>query len=233
MSSRASSTEVLAIFAKTYKKYRGFQGVPLLERLVLILLGRDLAPTKADPVLEKIKKEFVNWNEARLARVEDLRRIIAQSGAPDAAHRAMLLRELLSKVFVRRHALEADFLRDEDKDARAEFLSGLPGLDYAQCQAFEASLQDEKGEIPVTPHAQRVAQRLGWLPKGSPPLMKSRKVLTDAAHGDPVNLIYGLVKVGEDYCHSRTPDCPRCPLQAVCPTGKKWKEPAGKAGAAE
>ncbi|MBL8694306.1 MAG: hypothetical protein JNJ88_09445 [Planctomycetes bacterium] len=224
-SSKASVGDVHAALAKSFRKYRSFQGVNLLDRLVLLLIGREVPSSKADAVLDRIKKDFVDWNEVRLARIDDLREILDATGCHDAPSRAMRLRDLLSKIFTDRHALDAEFLREEDKDKRATFLAASPGLDFAMVQAFEASLLEEKGEIPTTPQAQRVAQRLGWIPKGgAPPVTKVRKALLDMADGDPVNLTYGLVRVAEDYCHVRNPECPKCPFHGCCPAGKKWKE---------
>jgi endonuclease III len=229
MASRANPNDVLGIFSRTFRKFRSMHGLPLLERLLYLLLGRDVPAAKVDPVLERLKKEYVDWNEVRLARVDDLREIIASTGAPDAELRAIRLRDLLTKVFTDRHALDVEFLRDEDRDKRTLFLASLPGLHFAQAQAFEASLAQEKDDIPVSPHALRVAQRLGWV-RGSA-VTKAKKILSEIGGSDPVNLVYGLVRIAEDTCFVRHPNCPACPLQPVCPVGRKWKATAARASA--
>lgn len=238
MTSRANPSDVLAAFAVHYKKYRDFKEVPILERLILLVIGRETDPAKVEPVLEKLKTKFVDWNEVRLARIEDIRNIIALAGVPDAESRALRLRELLSKVFTERHMLSAEFLRDEDnKENRAGFLAGLPGMDYPMVQAVECSLQLEKDEFPLSNHMQRVAQRLNWIARGNAfTVTKAKKTLEDIANGDLVNLTYAMVRVGEDYCHSRSPECPNCFLTTLCPTGKKWgkeKDPNAKDDAEE
>ena len=226
MTSRANPSDVLAIFAKTFKKFRAFKGMPLLERLVHLLVGKDVPAAKADAVLDRLKKEWVDWNEVRLARIDDVRTIVATTGAPNPEVRAIRLRDLLTKVFTERHALDVEHLRAaEEKDRpkkqeeRTLFLAGLPGLDFAQLQAFEASVAEEAGDIPVSPQAIRVAQRLGWIAAVGG--AKAKKVLLDAADGDPVNLTYGLVRIAEEHCFPRNPSCPTCPLNVVCPTGKR------------
>lgn len=228
MTSRANSGEVLAVFAKHYKKYRDFREVPMLERLILLIVGCEATPEKVDVVVSKLKSQFVDWNELRLARIDDTRSIIGEAGVSDPESRALRMREMLSKLFTERHMLDAEFLREEDREKRADFLSGLPGLDFAMVQALECSiLVDkgliEKGEFPLPTQIQRVGQRLGWLPKGKDlSVVKARKTLSDLCDNDAVNLTYALVRVAEDHCHPRNPACPSCPLHSVCPTGRRW-----------
>ncbi|MFN0206844.1 MAG: hypothetical protein ACKVS6_11110 [Planctomycetota bacterium] len=233
MTSRANPSEVLAAFAAHYKKYRDFKEVPILERLILLVIGRETDPEKMDPVLDKLKSDFVDWNEVRLARIDDIRNLISAAGVPDPESRGLRLRELLSKVFTERHMLSAEFLRDEDnKENRAGFLAGLPGMDYPMVQALECSLQLEKNEFPLSNHAQRVGQRLNWFARGNAfTVTKAKKTMEDIADGDLVNLTYAMVRVAEDYCHSRSPNCPSCFLITLCPTGKKFgkeKDPNAK-----
>ncbi|MBI3819925.1 MAG: hypothetical protein HY286_14605 [Planctomycetes bacterium] len=236
MTSRANPSDVLALLAKHYQKYRCFKDTPMLERLILLILGREAPHEKVDIVLQKLKDVFVDWNELRLGRIEDMRAIIAESGVSDPESRALRLREMLSKLFTERHMLDAEFLREEDKEKRSTFLAGLPGIDYAMVQAIECSLQYYKTEpdIALSNHLTRVAQRLQWLPKGKELLVsKAKKTLLDISEGDPVNLAYGLVRVAEEYCHSRTPECPNCILSSVCPTSKKWSKEGIKGDAEE
>jgi endonuclease III len=229
MTHRANPNEVLSLLHKHFKKYRDFKNVPILERLVLLIVGREVSSAGADACLECLKKDFVDWNEVRLARVDDMKSCMAELGAPDADLRGLKLREMLGKVFTERHMLDAEFIRDEEREKRTAFLAGLPGLDYAQCQALEASLLAEREDVPFSSQIQRVTQRLGWLPKGKDiSIAKAKKTLADIADGDTVNLVYGLVRIAEDHCHPRNPDCPRCPLHSVCPTAKSLKDAAGK-----
>lgn len=223
MTSRANPSDVLALLAKHYGKYRDFKDVSMLERLIILVLGREALAEKVDVVLQKLKSDFTDWNEIRLARIDDTRLIISHAGVPDSESRALRMREMLSKVFTERHMLDAEFLREEDKDKRAAFLAGLPGMDYPMVQALECSLAVEKQDFPLSSHVTRVGQRLNWIPKGKDfAITKAKKTFTDIAEGDTVNLTYGLVRVAEDHCHLRTPDCPGCILNAVCPTAKKW-----------
>lgn len=195
----------------------------MLERLILLILGRETPAEKVDAALQRLKTEFVDWNEVRLARIDDTQSILAQAGIPEAPSRALRVREMLSKVFTERHMLDAEFLREEDKDKRATFLAGLPGIDYPMVQALECSLLLEKQEYPLSPHVTRVGQRLGWLPKGKDlAITKAKKTLIELSEGDPVNLTYSLVRVAEEYCHAKTPNCPSCILSSLCPSSKKW-----------
>lgn len=229
MSQRANPNEVLAIFAKHYKKFRDFKDVSVFHRLVLLVIGREVSAPAADTALRRIEENFVDWNEVRLARIDELKTAMRDIGAADLDSRALRLREMLGKVFTERHMLDAEFLREEDREKRAAFLAGIPGLDYAQCQTLEASLLAEKQDIPVSSQAQRVAQRLGWLPKGKDAaIAKVKAALLEAARGDSVNLTYGLVRIAEDFCHARNPECPRCPLHGLCPAAKQFKEAGGK-----
>lgn len=221
MTPRAQSSDVLSALVKRYKKLGDLKDHPVLERLVLLVIGREVSFAGAMASLENLKKNFVDWNEVRLGRIDDIKTAMRPAGAPDADLRALHLREMLGKVFTERHMLDAEFLLTEDREKRAAFLAGLPGLDFAQAQALEASILAPTGEIPLTSQVQRVAQRLGWLPKGSAiAVTKARKALLDHAQGDPVNLTYGLVRVAEEHCHTHHPDCPACPLAQLCPAAK-------------
>lgn len=225
MTQRANPGEVLAIFAQKYRKYRDFKDIPILDRLILMIIGRETDAHQIEPVLQKLKTQFVDWNELRLARIDDIASLIREAGPhiKDAEARALRLRELFGKIFTERHMLDAEFLRDEDKENRAAFLAGLPGVDFAMVQAIECSLQAERDEVPLSNPVQRVMQRLQWCAKGNAfSITAARKTFKDIAAGDPVNLTYALVRIAEDYCHSRFPACPNCILFALCPTGRKW-----------
>jgi endonuclease III len=229
MTQRANPSDVLAAFAKHFKKFRDLRQVPVLERLVLLIVGREVAMDAADACLENLKRDFVDWNEVRLGRIDDIKTAMRVTGATDTDLRALHLREMLGKVFTERHMLDADFLLTEEREKRATFLAGLPGLDYPQCQALEASLVADAGDIPLSSQAQRVSQRLGWIPKGSSvAVTKAKKTLLESGNGDPINLTYGLVRIGEEHCHSHNPDCPRCPLNHVCPAAKTGNDAGGK-----
>jgi endonuclease III len=222
MTQRANPKDVLAIFAKHYKKFRDLKNFPILERLVLLIIGREMDSSAAEKSLENLKSDFVDWNEMRLGRIDDIKTAMKEMGAPDSDLRALHLREMLGKVFTERHMLDAEFLRTEDKEKRAAFLAGLPGLDFAQCQALEASILGEADDVPFSLQVQRVCQRLGWIPKGSSvAVTKAKKMLFEFSEGDTVNITYGLARVGEEVCHTHNPECARCLLHGVCPTGKQ------------
>src|SRR5262245_41274050 len=125
MVQRAKPGEVRSALAKAYRKYGSMDGASLLERLVMFLVGRDVAWQKVSPAVERIKRRYVDWNEVRIARVDDLREILQMTGAKDPEVRSIHLREMLTKVFTDRHALDAEFLADADREKRASFMAGL------------------------------------------------------------------------------------------------------------
>ena len=78
---------------------------------------------------------------------------------------------MLNKIFSDRHILDLEFLREEDREKRAAFLAGLPGLDFPSLQAFEASLLEEKGEIPLTERIPKAPLSRSWIRPSKPGIM--------------------------------------------------------------
>ena len=99
--------------------------------------------------------------------------------------------------------------------SREEELLKLPGVGdktaaCVLCYGFG------KATIPVDTHVNRIAQRLGWVPKGSTP-EKTRKILDKLIPNNLKVLVnFTFIEFGKKICKPRKPLCAKCPISSFC-----------------
>ncbi len=96
-----------------------------------------------------------------------------------------------------------------------EQLLSLPGVgpktaDIVLSYAFD------RPSIAVDVHVARVARRLGLAREGAGPEEVKAALEGLTPEGDRRALDGSFVRLGKDYCRSRDPRCPECPLVGLC-----------------
>lgn len=95
----------------------------------------------------------------------------------------------------------------------------LPGVSYKSAYLVLAKAYGENVGIAVDTHVQRLAPRLGLTTNTDP-----KKISADLSRlftsNDYLDVNEFFILHGRAICKS-SPQCDRCPLRALCPTGKK------------
>jgi endonuclease III len=168
-------------------------------------------------LINKLRAEFVDWNEVRVARPRDL-----AAAAPEAPEdRVKKMQALLQALYENLGGLDpAPLFEKKPTEARA-WLTNLGGLGREE---VDAVLMIALG-LPVMPgseHLARIMRRMGVVPRKSTRARAQRTALKGISPED-YREFYSLV--GEHaaaVCHAQVPECARCKLKRSCKSKGRW-----------
>ncbi|MGB0872252.1 MAG: endonuclease III domain-containing protein [Solirubrobacterales bacterium] len=219
-------------------RLRDHYGIPLPKphrdpagELVLTVLSQNTNDRNRDVAFSRLEERWNSWEEVRAAPVEEIEVAIAPGGISKV--KSARIKQILDRVatdplpdgadpnriWTRRRAIDLDWIETTPLEISRDYLCTLPGVarKTAACVLlFAYGLPD----IPVDTHVGRVGKRLGLFGEKA-----SFEEMHDAvaawtppelAHEEHVNLI----RHGRRTCHKRAPQCPICPLKAMCPSAE-------------
>ncbi len=74
--------------------------------------------------------------------------------------------------------------------------------------------------ITVDTHVKRIARRLGLVSTDKDPVKVERELMALIPRSEWINIAHLLIFHGRRVCKARKPDCPRCPLNDICPSSE-------------
>ncbi len=101
-----------------------------------------------------------------------------------------------------------------------EALAALPGVGRKTANVVLGNAFDIAEGVVVDTHVSRVGARLG-LTKNIDPIKIERDLMRLFPREQWTLLSHWLIWHGRRRCFARKPDCPRCELADICPTGQK------------
>ena len=221
--------EVHTLLKKRYKPKadRGNGRLSVLEAVIYGLCHEATTREQANQALSRFKDGFFDWNEVRVSSIEEIQNTLA--GLSDTEARGQRIRRFLRQLFERTYGFS---LEAQTKKSLKDAIKSLQeyealGSDYVLATVIQQALGGHA--IPVDEPARRVLQRLGIADHetDSPALraMLERHV--------PKNRGFEFMELVEelahDTCVAGVPDCPRCDLRKICPTGVARQEQAASA----
>ncbi len=126
-----------------------------MEVLVLAIMRRNASASQAVEALERIRAEFVDFNEMRVAPPRDLVEVFGRK-MPDVRLKGEQLPAMLNHVFDQGHDMELQYLQPMAKRERRTHLRDALGLDDFGAAFIELYLFDE----PTVPVDERMLARL-------------------------------------------------------------------------
>jgi endonuclease III len=205
--------------------------IGLLEQGMLAVLVRHLPQEKAESALRALKDSFADWNEMRVAQVQEIAGLMLKKGKKPSRRSiqgvitaARDAREYLQEVFQRVHGLDLEILR-EDPAAGGKLLQSLPKLGLAA--GSQLLWIANGGQLPVHGGLVRVLDRLGLVSRAGS-VKKSGEAITPLVEpGHELDFAVRFSEVADRWCDARKPTCQECVLVEDCPFGKKvahdWK----------
>lgn len=186
------------------------------SELLYILLSSKTPPDRYQEVYRTLRRVYKRAESLADARWEDVAKVISHGGLQNRKARAITfiarrLRQEFGRVTL---APLAKTTNDEAED----FLTSLPEVSKktARCVLMYAL---GRPVFPVDGHCFRIAQRLGWVPKG---VYLTDRRADELQDGVPErlrrDLHVGMVLLGRDFCLPKNPRCCECPLLRFCPT---------------
>ncbi len=165
--------------------------------------------------------DAVCWDRLRDAPVAEIEETIALATFAD--RKAPQLKATLEQITARTGALSLQFLAGYRTEKIRSWLEQFPGIGSQVSAAVVNFSSLRRRVLSVDGHHQRVSTRLGFAPSKSTAKQVETILMTIApAAWDAVRMDddHQLVKtLGQRRCTPQHPQCSRCPLQRLCPSG--------------
>ncbi len=212
--SRWTPPELIAILDEQYGRApQQPSGAPVTE-LVLTLLSQHTSDHNSGRAMHRLLERFPTWEDVIAAPTAEVEDAIRPGGlAPTKAPR---LQALLAEVKERAPDFDLCELEQMPLDEAKRWLRSLPGVGpkTAACVLLFALARPA---LPVDTHVERVARRLGLMPRKTS-AEKAHDLLEAKLAPDEVYAFHiDLIQHGRRTCHARGPRCDECPLLERCP----------------
>ena len=208
-----------------------FHELSPLDEIVSSLLSHRTRNSESGAAYKELRRRFPDWVAVRDAPTSEVQEAIAACNWPE--QKAPRIQQILRLVTERRGGeLSLDFLEHLPiPDARA-WLEELPGVGPKTSAAVLIFSRLRRRALPVDSHHHRVAQRLGLIPM-SLDVGPAHRVLEDMLPPEwDAQKVYDdheiLMFHGQRCCYYRKPECARCVLLDLCPSGQERMASAGE-----
>ncbi len=202
---------------------RYFHTIDPLSEIVSSLLSHRTRNSESHAAFKELRARFPTWEEVRDAPTAEVQAAIIACNWPE--QKAPRIQRVLRLIGERRGGeLSLDFLGEMDVRAARDWLEVLPGVGPKTSAAVLIFSRLRMRALPVDSHHHRVAQRLELIP-ASLDVGPAHAVLEaqlpaewDAQHVFDNHEI--LMFHGQRCCFHRNPECSRCVLLDLCPSGQ-------------
>ncbi len=203
----------------------------LLEQGMMIALIRHLPQGEAERVLLELRKTYSDWNELRVAQVQEIASLVALGDRRGPREKvdhlfpvARAARDYLQEIFQKNHGFDLEYLR-EDPAAGAKAFAVMPYLGLAGT-CYLMWLASGK-QVPSHPALVRVLERVGLVSKGAG-TKKGKEVLAGLVPaGRELDFVAVIGEVADRWCHVVKPLCHECKIVDDCSFGRRafqeWK----------
>jgi len=199
--------------------------LPPISELVSTILSQNTNDLNRDRAFRGLRARFPSWEAVRDARRNDVIAAIRVAGL--ANQKGPRIQKVLREITGERGDLNLDFLKDLPVEKVRGWLMKFNGVG-PKTAAIVLLFSLGRPAFPVDTHIYRVTGRIGLRPA---------KMNVEQAHPHleslfPPETYYAahlnLIRLGREVCHARRPDCPRCPIRALCDFEPKTKPTAPK-----
>ncbi len=184
-----------------------------LDELISTVLSQNTNDANRDRAFLALKSRFPNWEAVRDANPEIVVDTIRPAGL--ANQKGPRIQHILKEISNERGALDLDFLASLPVEEAKSWLLKFNGVG-PKTAAIVLLFSLSKPAFPVDTHIYRVTGRIG---------LRAEKLNVEQTHAHLEKLFppetyfdlhLNLIRLGREICHARKPNCPQCPLQAVC-----------------
>ena len=187
--------------------------LPALDELVSTVLSQNTNDTNRDRAFEALRRRFPTWEQVRDAQEAEVVAAIRPAGL--ANQKGPRIQQLLRSISQERGSLDLSFLEKLTTQEARDWLMRFKGVG-PKTAAIVLQFSLQKPAFPVDTHIYRVSGRLGLRPA---------KMSVEQAHEHLAALLppetyyaahLNIIRLGREVCQARRPNCPACPLQAMC-----------------
>lgn len=191
--------------------------LPAIDELVSTILSQNTNDVNRDRAFDALRAKFPTWEEVRDAPTEQVIEAIRPAGLGN--QKGPRIQQVLRQITAERGNLDLSFLADLPLEEARAWLVKFNGVG-PKTAAIVLCFSLGRPAFPVDTHVYRVTGRMGLRPE---------KISVEDAHPFlegvfPPETYYAahlnIIRLGREICHARKPDCPNCPVQELCETGK-------------
>lgn len=199
-----------------------FHRLDPLSELISSLLSHRTRNAESGRAFKALQARYPDWTALRDAPVAEIEDTIRGVTWPE--QKAPRLKAVLQAITERRGSLSVDFLAGMSvADARA-WLESIPGIGPKTSAAVLSFSSLRQAALPVDSHHHRVAQRTGLIPR-SMAVGPSHAALAGLLPPEwDAQQVYDnhqvMMRHGQRCCFFANPDCRRCAILDLCPTGQ-------------
>lgn len=186
---------------------------PPLDELVNTILSQNTNDRNRDVAYNNLRARFATWEMVRDADPATVIEAIRPAGL--ANQKGPRIQTVLRQITAERGSLDLDFLNDLLPEEAFAWLTQFKGVG-PKTASIVLQFSLSKPAFPVDTHVYRVSGRIGLRPE---------RMSVEQAHVFLAQLFtpdqYGpghlnLIRLGRQICHARKPECPVCPVRALC-----------------
>ena len=211
-------TEVQTLLKTRYALEPGPEKLSILESVVYGICHENSTRGLAITALAHFKDDFFDWNEVRVSSLEEIRGVLKDLDHPD--DRAFRIRRFLRQMFEKTYGFALDALLKKPQKESIKALEEYEALgsDYVTATVIRLALAGHA--IPVDAPALRALTRLGIAEGEAVDGLSLRNTLERAVPKTRGAEFADLIEeLAHDTCVEGVPDCARCELRKICPTG--------------
>jgi len=188
--------------------------LPPVDELVSTILSQNTNDVNRDRAFQALVKKYPDWYAVMNAPEQEIIDTIRVAGL--ANQKGPRIKAVLRQIHAETGALNLDFLADMPLEEARAWLLRFKGVGL-KTAAIVLQFSLNRPAFPVDTHIYRVTGRLGIRPE-TMDVEKTHLLMEQLA--DPSDYYHGhlnLIRLGREFCHPRKPNCPACPLAALCP----------------
>lgn len=184
-----------------------------LDVLIRTILSQNTSDKNSHRAFANLKRKFPNWEDLIRAPEEEIEMEIRCGGLSQI--KAARIKEALKRIKDKTDSLSLEFLEKLSVEEARNFLLSLPGVGNktASCVLL---FSFGKPVFPVDTHIHRIINRLGIFGNRLNPKKIEELVEAHLPPDRSLSLHLNLIRLGREICHSRNPECPKCPLKELC-----------------
>lgn len=187
--------------------------LPAIDELVSTILSQNTNDVNRDKAFDALRRRFPTWEAARDAETAEV--VEAARVAGLANQKGPRIQQVLREITRERGNLDLSFLNDLPLEEARAWLMKFKGVG-PKTAAIVLCFSLNRPAFPVDTHVYRVTGRLGLRPE---------KMSVEDAHPHLESLLppetyyaahLNIIRLGREICQARKPNCPACPLRALC-----------------
>lgn len=187
--------------------------LPPVDELISTILSQNTNDVNRDKAFNALVGRFKTWEAVRDAPPDQVIECIRPAGL--ANQKGPRIQQVLREITAERGSLDLSFLNDLPLEEARAWLTKFKGVG-PKTAAIVLCFSLGRPAFPVDTHVYRVTGRLGLRPE---------KMSVEDAHPYLESLLppetyyaahLNIIRLGREVCQARKPNCPTCPINALC-----------------